>query len=125
VSTSSQNPTTDPRAAFIAGTRKFADWLEANPQFTAPLDSRFLLALHTNPAVEEFAAEHGLTVAYDDEGNASADLHFGPVVYHAYGYVDFIAHCERNHERQARRWAENKGLALVPQQTTAAGAVAR
>jgi hypothetical protein len=119
LSTSSQN-STDRRSAFIAGVREFADWLEANPQFTTPLDERFLLALHTNPAVEEFAAERDLTVDYDDEGNASVDLRFGPITYHVYGYVDFAEHCERNRERQARSWADRKGLALVPQQAEGA-----
>lgn len=118
MSTSSQNSTG--RAAFIAGVREFADWLEANPQITTPLNGRFLLALHTNPAVEAFAAEHDLTVVYDAEGNAATDVTFGPVSYHAYGYVDFAEHCERNNERQARSWADRKGLTLVPQQAEGA-----
>ena len=117
MSSVSQNPdpTSSPTARdeYIAGLRAFTDFLEQNPG-VEPQAQRLLLALTTNAAAEQFAAEHGLTVEYDDEGNASCDLKFGPVVYHAYGYVDFAEHCEQNTERRARRWAEAKGLAIVP-----------
>lgn len=99
---------------FTTGLRAFADWLDAHPETKAPGDQRFLLALHTNPAVEQFAAEQGLTVAYDDEGNASCALTFGPITYYAYGYVDFAAHCDKSDERTARKWAGRKGMTIVP-----------
>ncbi|MFK0222840.1 hypothetical protein ACIQWN_32190 [Streptomyces vinaceus] len=101
------------RSEYIEGLRSFADWLEANPEVDAPVDERMLLVLHTNPAVEEFAAEHGLDVAYDREGNASADMAFGPVVFHAYGYVDFASHVEAADELQARSWATKRGLKIT------------
>lgn len=106
---------TTARDEFIDGVRAFADFLEQHPDIKEPLPMRFLLALMTNDAAEAFAAEHDLTVEYDGEGNASCDLAFGSVVYHAYGYRDFAEHCEKSNERQARRWVESKGLAIVPQ----------
>jgi len=101
------------RAAFTAGLRKFADWLDANPQYPTGGSQRILLALHTNQAVEEFAARHGLDTAADAEGNLSADVAFGPITYHAYGYVDFDAHCAADDEKRARRWAAKNGIDLV------------
>lgn len=118
MSSSSQNPvpisSTSARDEFVAGLRKFADFLEQNPDVKEPGHQRLLLALTTNDAVESFAEEHGLTVELDKDGNASCDLVFDPVVYHAYGYVDFIKHCEQANEKRARDWAEAKGLAIVP-----------
>lgn len=110
MSTSSQN---DSRAAAVAGLRDFADFLESNPDVREPDYQRVLLPLMSNSAVEEFAAKHDLTVGFDDEGNASCDLRFGPINYHAYGYVNFEEHCERASERQARNWAAAQGLELV------------
>jgi hypothetical protein len=101
------------RSEFIAGMHAFADWLEANPEVEPPTNERMLLPLHTNSAVQAFAAEHGLNVDHDDEGNASANLMFGPVVYHAYGYVDFAAHLDASDERHARSWAEKNGLQIT------------
>lgn len=116
MSTSSQTDSgTTARDEFIDGVRAFADFLEQHPNVREPQRQRLLLALLTNDAAEAFAAEHNLTVEYDDKGNASCDLTFGPVVYHAYGYRDFAKHCEESNERQARRWVESKGLAIVPQ----------
>lgn len=108
---------TDTRAQFIAGLRAFADWLDANPDVEAPRDQRFLLALSINPAVAEFAAQHGLETTADDEGNLSATVTFGPVHYKAYGYTDFAAHCDANAERNARDWADRNGLQIAPQTT--------
>ncbi|WP_158942412.1 hypothetical protein, partial [Streptomyces sp. ERV7] len=85
----------------MAGLRRLADQLERT-ELPVPHDQRFLLPLHTNLAVETFAQAHGLDVAYDPEGNASTDLAFGPIVFHAYGYVDFTGHCARQDERRAR-----------------------
>ncbi|NUV65726.1 hypothetical protein G6W57_01170 [Streptomyces sp. CAI-121] len=98
------------RTEYIAGIRAFADWLENNPAVAVPGSEKFLLPLHTNPAVEEFAAKHSLAVAADSEGNESAEVTFGPIAYQAYGYVDFNEHLARNDERNARRWAEKQGL---------------
>lgn len=100
--------------AYTEGLRALADWLDANPSVQQPLGERLLLPLHTNPAVEALASEYGLTVVYDDEGNASVELSFGPVVYRAYGYVDFKKHCERDNEERARAWARRKGLVIRP-----------
>lgn len=107
------------RDEFITGLREFADWLEQNPDVQEPGDQRLLLSLLTNPAVDEFAVEHGLTVVHDEEGNASCDVTFGPIVYHAYGYVDFAEHCKAAHERNARSWAQKNGLNIVPAAVTA------
>lgn len=103
----------DQRAAYVAGLRDFADFLESTDVEVPRTQRTLLLSLSLNSAVEAFAAKHGLTVGYDAEGNASADLVFGPVVYHAYGYVDFAEHCDRNNERTARTWAELHGLEIV------------
>ncbi|MFD6113661.1 hypothetical protein ACFWG0_26610 [Streptomyces yangpuensis] len=103
------NPTTREDAA---GLRELANWLDANPDVPFQ-ESRLLLALSTNPAVVEFAERHGWPVAYDDEGNASADRVFGPVTFHAYGYADFAAHLAVHDERQARDWAAKQGLEIV------------
>lgn len=104
--------TSPERAAYVAALREFADWLDVNPTVREPQGQRLLLSLTTNPAVVEFAGDHGLTVEYDDEGNASAALNFGPIRFHAYGYVDFAEHCKANNERRAREWAKSKGLEI-------------
>lgn len=101
------------RAQFTAGLRQFADFLDAHEQYPTPSDQRILLSLLTNDAVTEFAQQHGLNTAADGEGNLSVDLCFGPIVYHAYGYVDFAAHQAAHNERQARNWADRNGLELV------------
>lgn len=103
------------RAQFTAALRAFADWLDANPDVDAPTDQRFLLPLHTNPAVIDFAAEHGLTTTADAEGNLSADIEFGPIAYQAYGYTDFGAHRDACDERTARKWAGEHGMQITPQ----------
>lgn len=105
------------RAGFISGIHRFATWLEQHPDVEAPRDKRLLLACHTNDAVAAFATEHGISpdlVRYDEEGNASLDLEFGPVSYHVYGYRDFEQHCEDAAARQAQRYARSHGLSLVP-----------
>ncbi|WP_405506471.1 hypothetical protein OG323_06490 [Streptomyces cyaneofuscatus] len=107
------------RTEYIAGLRAFADWLENNPTVQGPGGQRLLLALSTNSAVEEFAAQHNLTVVTDDEGNMSAELTFGPITYHAYGYVDFGQHVAAMNERRARRWAEEQGLEIRKAEVTA------
>jgi hypothetical protein len=101
------------RTEYIAGLRAFADWLESNPDVREPQEQRLLLSLSTNPAVEAFAAEHGLDVTIDDDGNASCELTFGSITYHAYGYRDFAEHCAATDEKRARAWAEKNGVALV------------
>ncbi|MFD6874496.1 MULTISPECIES: hypothetical protein [unclassified Streptomyces] len=103
----------DDRILLIAGLRALACWLETTPQAPSPGNQRMLLPLHVNSAVEAFAAEHGLTVTHDDEGNASADMRFGPLSYHVYGYRDFDEHCENADARTARRWAARNGLRIT------------
>ncbi|WP_405883555.1 hypothetical protein OG747_36260 [Streptomyces sp. NBC_01384] len=110
----------DHRTEYIAGLREFADWLEQNPQIEAPTNSRMLLPLTTNPAVEEFANIHGLTVEVDSDGNASADLKFGPIVYLAYGYADFQEFVKQNNEKQARDWADKNDMVIQPRDGGAA-----
>jgi len=101
------------RAQFTAGLRQFADFLDAHEQYPVPSRHQILLPLATNPAVEEFAAQHGLEVEADKEGNLSATLTFGPVTYLAYGYVDFEEHRAATAERDARNWASKQGLEIV------------
>jgi hypothetical protein len=105
------------RAQFTAALRAFADWLDANPGVDAPSGQRFLLPLHTTQAVEEFAAEHGLTTTADAEGNLSATLTFGDgqVTYEAYGYVDFNTHIDACDKRTAHKWANKHGMQITPQ----------
>lgn len=114
---SSQNPGRD---GYIAGLRQLADWLEVNPDVAAPSSGRFLLPLTTNPAVEEFAAPHGLDVEVDSNGNTEAVLHFGPIKYVAYGYADFNEFCKENNEKQARNWADKNGMIIQPRDGGAA-----
>ncbi|MFD4596814.1 hypothetical protein ACFWPQ_02150 [Streptomyces sp. NPDC058464] len=99
---------------YIDGLRALADFLESDPSLRTPSSQQLLIPLMTNAAVEEFAAGHGLAVEYDDEGNASTDLPFGPLAYHVYGYVDFDEHMARGRERQAREWVASQGLELRP-----------
>jgi hypothetical protein len=109
----SPNPTGDFRTAqVVAGLRAFAEFLEQHPQVPVSTQ-RVQLPLTTNDAVTAFAAEHGLTVNYDDEGNGSCNILFGLITLHAYGYADFAKHCEKNDERNARKWAKNNGLEFV------------
>lgn len=114
---SSQTPGRDD---YIAGLRQFADFLEQHPAVQAPDGERLLLPLLTNAAVDEFAATHELTVTTDQDGNKSADLVFGPVVFHAYGYVDFVDHLKRGQEKQARTWADANGMVIEPANEVAA-----
>lgn len=104
-----------PRANYIAGARAMLDWLEAHPDTNLPSLDKVLVALTTNSAVEEWATAHGLTdlVTYDDEGNASADVEFGPVTLHVYGYRDFTEHSDKLDGRTAERYAAKHGLELV------------
>lgn len=103
------------KQAQINALRTLADWLETSPAApVASIGQRFVVPLHANSAVEAFAAEHDIKVRYDDEGNARASVEFGPVVYEAYGYVDFKEHCERSAEQQARGWAARKGMEIRP-----------
>lgn len=102
------------RTAFTAALRQFADWLDANPDIEVPGTERLLAYLPTNSEVERFAAEHGLAVVADNEGNLSTEIEFGPLRYHAYSYVDFEAHREASDERQARDWADRTGQTITP-----------
>lgn len=105
-------------ARFATGLYDLADWLT---EHDIPVyDKQILHSLHSNAAVEEFAAGLGLTVIYDAEGNASTTIDFGPVSFQAYGFVDFATTRRRLDEREARRFAADHGLELVP----AAGALA-
>jgi hypothetical protein len=103
----------DARTDYTNALRQFADWLDANPQYDAPASQKLLVPLSTNPAVREFADRHGLEVAMDAEGNLSAEIKFGPIAYHVYGYVDFEAHVAAKSERDARTWAGRNGLEIV------------
>lgn len=109
------------RDEYIAGLREFADWLERHPEVKAPTHERMLLPLSTNSAVEEFAAEHELTVEVDSHGNTEATLRFGPLAYVAYGYANFKEFCEQRAEEQAREWAEKNSMALEPVDEGGAG----
>jgi len=102
------------RADLVAGLRGLADALESDVSMPLPYSKDFSVPLSTNGAVEEFAAGRGMTVVYDGEGNARAEIELGPVSYYVYGYRDFDEHCERRAERDARRWAESKGLEIRP-----------
>lgn len=108
--------TTNVRDAFVDGLREFADFLDSHPDVEAPRDEKFLLALHTNDAVMSFAArfDRAEDVRIDTDGNASFELAFGPVIYHAYGYADFEDFCKRHDERNARSWAAKHNMALIP-----------
>ena len=100
--------------ALASGLRGLADWLAQHPEHGPYWEmKKYLLPLRTNEAVHEFAGKHGLVVCYED-GNASADLGFGAVVLHAYGYADFGRTCDELDAEKARAYADRHGLALVP-----------
>ncbi|MEX3101185.1 MULTISPECIES: hypothetical protein [unclassified Streptomyces] len=107
------------RAELIAGLRALADALEADVSMPVPGTQKLNVYLPTNAQVGQFAAERGLAVEYDDEGNASVDITFGPMTYHVYSYADFEEHRERWAEKDARKWAERKGLEIRPAVTEA------
>ena len=111
------------RDAFVDGLREFANFLESYPDVETPRDEKFLLALHTNDAVLSFAArfDRAEDVRIDNDGNASFQLAFGPIVYHAYGYADFEDFRNRLHESHARNWAAKHNMALVPAAEVPAG----
>lgn len=102
------------RAEYTASLRQFADWLDKHTDYPIPSTRQLLLSLGTNEAVRGFADRFGLEVSADGEGNLSAEIGFGPISYHAYGYTDFTAHCAADSERRARSWADEKGLEFVP-----------
>ena len=106
---------TEDQASYVSGLVELAGWLSRNPDGIPELAvEKLLLPLNTNAAVEDFAARHGLTASYNDEGNASVDVTFGRVKLHAYGYVDFAEHWEHLRQRDAESFAAEHGLALVP-----------
>lgn len=112
--TTNSNQPDDTRAQYIQGLHNLAEWLTANP--AAPIPSptlqRMGMPVMTNTAVVAFAIEHGLTVDYDSNGNASCDVHFGPLVLNVYGYDDFTTHLAQMKERDAREWADRQGLVI-------------
>jgi len=106
------------RDDYVASLRAFADWLEhqgpEGVEVTQLQGQRFLIALSTNPPVEEFARKHKADVQYDDEGNASCSITFGSITCQAYGYADFAQHIRQSEEKYARRWADENDMAIVP-----------
>jgi len=114
VSTSSPNPERD---AYIAGLRELADWLEQHPDVAFPRYSTAInVPLHDNARVEEFASAAGIEVEVDEAGDTSADIKFGPVVYHAYGYADWDRHIADHTENQARTWADKHDMVIKPRE---------
>lgn len=110
---------TDDQAAYVSGLVDLAGWLSNNPDAIPDyIDHQVLLALLTNGAVEEFAARHGLKVVYDDEGDASVSVRFGPIKFYAYGYlVDFAERYAQRRRSAVEKFAAEHGLALVPAET--------
>jgi hypothetical protein len=114
---------TERTAEFVTGLFALAGWMTHHKLTPPRIGTTIVHPLHTNAAVEEFAARTGLTVDYDEHGNASATAAFGPVEFNAYGYLDYEADRRRVEEGAAREYAAKHGLALVPaDQATAAPA---
>lgn len=111
MSSSSQNPSRD---NYIDGLRKLAAWLEQHPDVDVPYVKDIPLPLDTNDRVEKFAAAAGVDVATDADGNTRASLHFGPIKYYGYGYVDFKQTVAKSTEEKARTWADNNGMVIQP-----------
>jgi hypothetical protein len=112
VSSSSPNSGRD---AYIAGLRDLADWLEQHPDADFPRYSTGIaVPLRDNGKVEDFAAATGVEVVFDKDGNASADVKFGPLVYHVYGYADWTSWTKAHDEKRARTWADKHGMAIEP-----------
>lgn len=110
----SQNPERD---AYIAGLREIADWLEQNPDAAFPRYSTDInVPLMDNAKVEEFASAVGAEIGFDENGNASADIKFGSIVYHAYGYADWDRHIADRSESQARTWADENDMVIQPRE---------
>lgn len=107
------------RAAYTSSLRQLADWIDAHPELPIPYVSDLLTPLHTNAAVEDFAKAVELEATADKEGNLSVAVSFGPINYRVYGYVDFGEHVRVGDEKQARRWAAENGLDLVPAEASA------
>lgn|GEM_PF-2314060 len=105
------------RTEYIAGLRQLAGWLEEHPDVPFPRYSTDIaVPLRDNPAVAEFAAVAGVEVETDEKGNTSADIKFGPVTYHAYGYADWDKHRAEHSENQARTWADSNGMVIQPRE---------
>lgn len=101
------------RAAYVDGLRAFADFLESTEVAVPSAGQQMLLPVHTNDAVEAFAAEHGLTVQTSEDGaKKSAVFTFGPIEYKVYGYRNFAEHCDQTDEATAHRWAARHGVEL-------------
>lgn len=101
--------TTDPatRAAFIAGLRDLADFLDTNPNVAVSVQETRILIVPTADTdeencreIDEFAAASGAAVFDDlaDTGEYNAALTFGPVEYMALTYT-----AERLAASEARR----------------------
>jgi hypothetical protein len=108
------------RLGYITGIREYASWLADHPDVEPPHDERILHPVHTNHAVTQFAAAHGLTelITFDIEGNASVDVVFdGGLRLHVYGYRDWAATADRIDADCARKYAQRQGLRLVPDDT--------
>lgn len=113
MSSSSQNPGRD---AYIAGLRELADWLEQHPDADVPTAADIIVPVFSNEAVEAFAASNDVEVRVDSDGNASATVTFGPLIYRVYGYADWDAWKVQHDEKTARTWAERNDMVLQPRE---------
>lgn len=106
------------RDEYITGLRELADWLEKHPEVATPdYVADISVPLMDNASVEAYAAAAGLDVAYDADGNASADIAFGPITYRAYGYADWETWIKQQHAKRAHSWADAHGMNIVPADT--------
>ena len=109
----------------ITGLRQLADWLTLNPTAPIPAGIRLLVPLGTPAAVAEHAERFDLDVQTDAHGVTSAEIAFGDIVYHAYGYADFAAHIEAMNAAQAQEWADQHDLRIVKKAAAEARAHAK
>lgn len=106
------------RAVYIQALHDLANWYTAHPQAPIP-PGRILVPLATNNDVQEVAASLDKTVKYDEEGNTSFTVTFGPVICHFYGYADFAEYSAREDSRRALKWAEENGMSVQPNEPDA------
>ncbi|MFE5368103.1 hypothetical protein [Streptomyces mirabilis] len=106
----------DNRTEYIAGLRQLADWLEQHPDADVPYVADIAVPLFSNEAVEAFAAGNGLEVRIDSDGNASATVPFGRLVYRVYGYANWDAWKIHHDEKTARNWADKNDMVIQPRE---------
>jgi hypothetical protein len=103
------------RAAFVAGLRELAAFIEAHADVPVPAYPSLLCGVGAGDPVRQFGAAHGFDVDENDEyRTVDCSPRFGPLEYQVYGYDDEAHAHELVHRLQAEGYATKHNLALVP-----------